>query len=37
MCGLVLDTGFMVFGLPYPVSKKIGGGIDISWIHLPGD
>ena len=24
---LVLDTGFMVFGLPYPVSKKFGGGI----------
>ena len=24
---LVLGTGFMVFGLPYPVSKEFGGGI----------
>jgi hypothetical protein len=22
-----LGTGFMVFGLPYPVSKEFGGGI----------
>lgn len=24
VCGLGWDTGFMRFGLPYPVSKKIG-------------
>jgi hypothetical protein len=26
---LVLGTGFMVFGLPYPVSKEFGGGIGL--------
>jgi len=26
---LVLGTGFMVFGLPYPVSKEFGGGIPL--------
>ena len=34
--GLVLDTGFMMFGLPYPVSKKIGGGIRLAGGQVRG-